>query len=137
MRKKILLLNLPGLVIDAPPLPLAILKGALNPYHDVTCFDLNYYIKMHANVTDNWLQFFHFNNKKIQNTIQKFFNSHNIFRKKFDYIGISILSDWQFEVCKIVISNIKKYCNSKIVCGGPYFVYTKNNQKNLISLKKM
>lgn len=136
MRKKILLLNLPGLVIDAPPLPLAILKGALNPYHDVTCFDLNYYIKMHANVSDNWLQFFHYNNEKIQSTIKEFFKSHNIFTKEFDYIGISILSDWQYEVCKIVIANIKKYCNSKIVCGGPYFVYTKNNPKKFKFFKE-
>jgi len=117
--------------VNAPPLALATLKGAIKEYHDITCFDFNLYIneKIQFNELNSYLygrvgSFAKFYVKfKLERIIKKFFKNTS-----YDVIGISILSQWQEPIAEIVIPIIKKYTKSKIVVGGPFFVYL--NQQN-------
>jgi hypothetical protein len=138
MRKKVLLINLPGISSVAPPISLATLKGAIKPYHDVTCFDLNLYVNKAININEDFGSF-HNDNKmqKIQFCIENFLLRNKIGMVHYDVIGISILSQWQEKLAHLTITLIKKYKNSKIVTGGPYFVYSNSQNFDLDFYKKM
>lgn len=122
MRKKVLLINLPPLETNAPPLALATLKGAIKKHHDITCFDFNLYVNKKLNINEFSIHESN-NQKKFEDiTIECFKNTN------YDVIGISILSQWQERTAELVISILKEITKSKIVVGGPYFVYS--NQQN-------
>jgi len=137
MRKKVLLINLPGISSVAPPISLATLKGAIKPYHDVTCFDLNLYVNKAININEDFGSF-HNDNKmqKIQFCIENFLLRNKIGMVNYDVIGISILSQWQERLAHLTITLIKKYKHCKIVTGGPYFVYSNAQNFNLDFYKK-
>lgn len=122
MRKNVLLINLPPLETYAPPLALATLKGAIKQYHDITCFDFNLYINKKLKLNE-----FNIHKPEIKEKIKRI--SLNFFKgMSYDVIGISFLSQWQEPVAEIIIPIIKEFVNCKIVVGGPFFVYT--NQQN-------
>lgn len=120
MAKTVLLLNLPPLYyIKAPPMQLAVLKGAVGKYHEVTCLDFNKYVKDRLDLHHPF-ELHHNLDKKAQfeKLCFDYFSTTT-----YDVIGISILSNYQEWIAQLVINILKKCTTSKIIAGGPFFTF--------------